>query len=478
MRCFRLSLALTLAVSMPLCAQSRGYADAAGEAGSAAAIERGRRIVRAALEESGTPGMSVAVAVGGRIVWAEGFGLADVEDRSTVWEETRFRIGSISKPLTAAAVAQLVEGGRLNLDATVQTYVPSFPTKRWPITTRQVAGHLAGIRHYNGDEFLSSTPYRSVLAGLAIFQDDSLLFEPGTKFRYSSYGWNLVSAVVEGASGESFLPYMRDHVFRPLGMTNTVADHVDSIIPQRTRFYDRDSLGFIMNAPFVDNSYKWAGGGFLSTPTDLVRFGMAHLRAGFLRPETIRLLWTPQQTADGEATGYGVGWFVDTDRDGRRIISHGGGSIGGTAMLLVFPEQDVVVAMVGNMSQAPTTFSNAWTIAEGFIIPPVFDPALTSPLTGMFQCILTRRGEEYATQSFQLGMSGGEYWGHSDWKSVNDDRTGRERLVAWSADSLDTRLITVGQNGYISNYWLRPDGDGLAGEWSSGSRGEIRCTRA
>src|SRR5439155_4185937 len=211
------------------------------------------------------PGVQVAVAVNGKLVWSEGFGYADVARKRPVTRETQFRIGSVSKPLTATAVALLYEQGKLDLDAPVQRYVPSFPDKGVPITTRQLAGHLAGIRHYRGDEFLLNRRFTSVLEGLTIFQGDSLLFPPGTKFSYSTYGWNLISAVVEAAAGQDFLSYMGRNVFRPLGMTHTAADRVDSLIPNRTRFYERAADGAFVLAPPVDNSYKWAGGGFVST---------------------------------------------------------------------------------------------------------------------------------------------------------------------------------------------------------------------
>src|SRR5439155_277861 len=184
-------------------------------------------------------GLQVAVGVDGKLVWSEGFGYADVARKIPVTAETQFRIGSVSKPMTAAAVALLYEQGKLDLDAPVQRYVPSFPDKGVPITTRQLAGHLAGIRHYRGDEFLLNRRFTSVLEGLTIFQGDSLLFPPGTKFSYSTYGWNLISAVVEAAAGQDFLSYMGRNVFRPLGMTHTAADRVDSLIPNRTRFYER-----------------------------------------------------------------------------------------------------------------------------------------------------------------------------------------------------------------------------------------------
>ena len=318
------------------------------------------------------PGMQVAVAVDGKLVWSEAFGYADVEQHVPVTRTTQFRIGSVSKPLSAVAVALLVEQGKLDLDAPVQRYVPSFPEKRWPITTRQLAGHLAGIRHYRGDEFTLNRRFASVTAGLSIFEADSLLFEPGTQFSYSSYGWNLVSAVVEGASGESFLAYMSRHVLQPLGLTHTAPDRADSLIPDRTRFYDpADSGASFAPSPPVDNSYKWAGGGFVSTAEDLVRFGSALLQPGFVRQETLDLLFTSQRTRDGKPTDYGIGWFVTTDTLGHRWVFHGGGSVGGTTAFGVDRDSRIVVAITSNLTSA--------RLAPGRRIQQLFDAAVSVP---------------------------------------------------------------------------------------------------
>ncbi len=311
------------------------------------------------------PGLQVAVAVGGKLVWSEAFGYADLAREVPVTAETQFRIGSVSKPLTAAAVALLYEQGKLDLDAPVQRYVPSFPDKGYPITTRQLAGHLAGIRHYRGDEFLRNRHFDTVLEGLAIFQGDLLLSPPGTKFSYSSYGWNLISAVVEGAAGQDFLTYMSRNVLRPLGLTHTAPDRVDSLIPNRTRFYERGADSGFVPAPPVDNSYKWAGGGFLSTAEDLVRFGSALLEPGFLEAATLELLFTSQKTTAGEPTGYGIGWFVATDGRGHRWVSHGGGSVGGTTAFSVDRDSRVVVAITSNLTGAP--------LQAGGAIRAVFD---------------------------------------------------------------------------------------------------------
>jgi serine beta-lactamase-like protein LACTB len=302
----------------------------------------------------GIPGLAVAVAIDGRIVYSQGFGYADLEERVPAWPATKFRIGSISKPLTATALMQLVEAGKLDLDAPIQKYVPSFQDKGAKITPRLVAGHLAGIRHYQGDEFQIQKHYDNVLDGLKIFQDDPLVAPPGTKYSYSSYGFNLLSAVIQSASGENFLAYMQAHVFDPLGLRGTTPDQNRSIIGQRSRFYSREKDQPVENSPYVDNSYKWAGGGFLSTAEDLVRFGSAMMQPGFLRAESLALLFTPQKTVDGKETSYGIGWFIRKSKSGKRVFEHSGGSVGGTSQVILYPDSHVVVALVCNYDGAPS----------------------------------------------------------------------------------------------------------------------------
>ncbi|RKG92363.1 class A beta-lactamase-related serine hydrolase [Corallococcus terminator] len=316
-----------------------------------ARIQQARAFAQELLKGKQLPGLSVAVAHRGQILWSEGFGFADLEQSVPVTPLTRFRVGSVSKVLTAAAVARLVEDGRLDLDAPIQKYVPSFPVKPWPMTTRQLAGHLAGVRHYaDKDEviFKEAKHFSSITQALSLFQDDPLLYEPGTKYTYSSYGWNLVSAVVEGAAQEEFLRYLQRSVFEPLGMRHTLADHAQQLIAHRTRFYANGPMGTHQHAPHVDNSYKWGGGGLLSTAEDLVVFGSAHLQPGFLRKETLALLFTSQKLKSGKETGVGIGWRIGVSAQGRRILHHRGAIEGGRTMLMLFPDSQLVVALLSN----------------------------------------------------------------------------------------------------------------------------------
>jgi CubicO group peptidase (beta-lactamase class C family) len=237
--------------------------------------------------------------------------------------------------------------GKLDLDASVQRYAPTFPKKRYPITPRLLAGHLSGLPHYNEDDFVNTVHYESVTDALRKFRDRSLLFEPGAQFSYSSFGWNLLSVVVEEAAGEDFLTYMQARVFQPLEMTDTVADRYAQIIEHRTDFYNVTEDGDSFNAVAIDNSDVWAGGGYLSTSEDLVRFADGVLHGGLLEPQTVELLLSPMKTSAGKTTDYGLGWRV-WDVEGHRAVGHGGGHIGATAILMALPESGLSVAILTN----------------------------------------------------------------------------------------------------------------------------------
>ena len=212
---------------------------------------------------------------------------------------------------------QLAEQGKLDLDAPVQKYVPSFPVKPWPVTTRALLGHLAGIRHYAEGEFESTRHYATMAEALQIFQNDPLVQEPGTKYLYSTYGYTLVGAVIEAAVGTTFADYLARSVFEPAGMAGARVDDVFEIIPRRARGYQKGPGGVLQNSGLTDTSYKVPGGGLCATAPDLARFAIALSKGTLVRPETRRQMFTTQRTRDGKPTGYGLGWAVGRGRKGR-----------------------------------------------------------------------------------------------------------------------------------------------------------------
>ena len=336
------------------------------------AVEQGRQIVRATLTEQNLPGLSVAVGAGGEIVWAEGFGWADLEDKVRVAPDTRFRIGTASTALTSAAAGLLLEQDRLKLDEKIQTYVPEFPEKQWPVTLRQLMGHVAGVRADGGDEGpLFSKHCERPVEGLPYFAERSLLFEPGTQHRYSSYGWILVSAAVEAAADESFFTFMRQQIFEPLGMGDTRADFatdLDRATSYFPRFAAEPRYGPDPMRP-IDYSCYAGSSAFLSTPTDLVRFAMAINSGKLLQPATVQLLQTSQRLASGQETGYGLGWDLETVTLAGQpagAVGHDGELLGGMASsFMTFPEYGIVVSVTSNISYADT-FSLAVKIAQAF----------------------------------------------------------------------------------------------------------------
>ncbi len=308
-------------------------------------------LVTAFVAQTRIPGLSISISQKGKLVFSKGYGYADVERTQKVKPgKTKFRIGSVSKTLTASGLAKLYEESKVNLDLPIEQYVLSWPDKGDKITLRMLAGHLAGIRHYRGNEFYSSTKYETVTGGLDIFINDDLINEPGTEYSYSSYGWNLISVAMENASGtKDFLTLMQEDVFDALKMKNTEADHADREIKNRSDFFLMQNNG-PEEAPYVDNSYKWAGGGFVGTTEDLCRFGQAHMKAGVFKQATLDEWMRSQKTKDGKETNYGIGWRTFKRPSGNTFVGHSGGSVGGVTYFLMHLPTETVLAITGNMS--------------------------------------------------------------------------------------------------------------------------------
>ncbi len=345
----------------------------APSASYAGAVEKARGHIQAMMAERHIPGFSAAVAVDGKLVWAEGFGYANLEKKIQACAPTQFRIASVSKTLTAAAALKLYEEGRLDLDAPIQRYVPGFPEKGYAITPRQLLCHRSGIRHYHDDnEALNTKHYNSVTESLELFKNDLLLFEPGADFSYTSYGYVLLSAAIESAAGEDFPVVMRKLVFTPLGLSNTREERVGMDILQHTKFYDyegRPEDGNVVEAPFVDYSSKWAGGGFLSTAEELVRFASAHLHEGFIKIETLEMMFSVNSRRS-IIDGYGLGWMIARDLHFRKAYFHFGATFGGTSLLVIYPEQKVCVALLANLGHARFPFSRIMGIVNPFLSAP------------------------------------------------------------------------------------------------------------
>ena len=324
--------------------------------------------IQAALPRLRAPGLSVGVVRDRELRWSAGYGLSDVENTVPATPITVSRLASVSKPITAAAVLRLVEQGRMDLDAPIQRYVPAFPDKPWPITVRQLLSHQSGIRNWTDEEFHNTRRFRSLTEALAPFKDDALLFEPGTSTQYTSYGFTLLGAAVEGAGGAPFVEQLRAGVFEPAGMESARDDDVLAIIPHRAEGYWRRPDGTLLNAPLSDTSNRLPGGGLVANVEDVARFASALQRGLLLKPETLQMALTPQKLRGGRATGYGLGWVVGR-RGGKREAYHVGGQPQVSTVLYMQPDAGVAVAILANLEGIENALLDLARQAAGIVAP-------------------------------------------------------------------------------------------------------------
>ena len=278
-------------------------------------------------------------------MYSKAFGTADIENAVPATAETLIRTGSIAKPISAAAAMTLADSGKLDLDAPVEKYCAPFPLKQWPITTRELLSHTAGIRHYRDGEIESTRHYKQMSDGFAIFANDPLLFQPGTAYSYSTYGYTVVGCVVEGASREKFQDYVAARVLKPARMMHTFVDDAFEIVPHRARGYQKID-GQVKNAGLMDSSYKIPGGGYVTTAEDLVRFAQALMDGKIVKPGTLTRMWTPLKIGGGKSSDYGLGFRVS---DGGRYVAHSGSQQGTSTMMAIIPEKHFAVAAMANM---------------------------------------------------------------------------------------------------------------------------------
>lgn len=309
-------------------------------------------LLEALLQEQQLPGVAAVVATADSILWKGQVGYANIELEVPIHvDSSLFRVGSISKTFTAALMGKLFEEGKLDFKADVEDYYPEYPNAGKGVSIKWVAGHLGGIRHYRGNEFLMNKPFHDVQSSLKIFESDSLVAKPGTSYSYSSYGYNLLSYVIERIVKVPFPTYIKDELFSAMGMSLTLAEVSGQRPKGIVQFYEYKN-GKVEPAPTVDNSYKWAGGGFLAPASDVAKFAQSFLRHDYLQESTFAFMSAPQHTDDGESTGYGMGWRTFTSSAGYTAIGHSGGSVGGTSLMLIFPAQGIVSVVLTNLSSA------------------------------------------------------------------------------------------------------------------------------
>lgn len=336
-------------------------------------LTKANYLLQSLIEENKVPGLAITVVKEGQTIFQKGYGYADMEKKVLVDpEKTIFRIASVSKPIAATALADMVANGLIDLDVSFYQYAPYYPKKKHDFTIRQLASHTAGIRGYQGIEYGLNKPY-SIKESIEIFAADDLLFEPGTDYLYNSFDWVLISLAMQEVSGIPFEEYVQEKVLHPLGMSNTFAPTNASLsgvenflerenqvstepdlsevegldLTERTAtFYSKNRLGFRTAIP-VNNFYKLAGGGYLSTTEDIAKLGQAYLKGKVLNKEILSQFLS-SETIGGNKTYYGLGWQVSEDKMGRLFYGHIGNGVGGYSNFFVYPEQQMVFAILVN----------------------------------------------------------------------------------------------------------------------------------
>jgi serine beta-lactamase-like protein LACTB, mitochondrial len=302
-------------------------------------------------------GLAVIVIDQGKIAWSKAYGYADRENQVAVdLDKTQFRWASVSKPLTAVAAMQLAEKGLLDLDADIRTYVPEFPDKGVKITARQLLCHRGGIVHNNRLEstvqYTTPHPFAETIVALDKFKESPLAHPPGQQFEYTTQGYMLLSAVVERAGKQRFADQIQDRISRPLGIKTLRPDFPWEDIPGRIVGYMRTDKGVErrQDSDVTEAYWKWGGGGFSSTPSDLAAFCAGLLQTRLVSKETERQMWSVATPTEPQKPkiNYGLGFFVVDSPSGSRWVGHDGSQTKARTGVLMEPEKNRGVVIMTN----------------------------------------------------------------------------------------------------------------------------------
>ena len=324
-------------------------------------------IVQKHLREPGAVGLSVAVGRGAEVVFAKGYGRADLEFDVPVNEDTLFRIGSVTKQFTAAAILRLQERGKLAIDDELAKYLPEFPTQGHVVTLRHLLTHTSGIVNYTN----LGPDWERIVARelsdaemLALFQDKPFDFEPGERWNYSNSGYYLLGMIVARVSGQSYGEYLRQEFFEPLGLARTRYDSNGEVIPNRAQGYGFED-GRPWNDRLIGMSQPGGAGGLVSTAKDLVRWQIALVGGKVVEPGSYEEMTLPYMLADGHETGYGFGLGLKPML-GHPCVSHNGGIFGFNSALAYFPEEKLGIAVISN-GEALNSDAVLQEIAKGLL---------------------------------------------------------------------------------------------------------------
>jgi len=302
------------------------------------------------IENKNVPSISAGILKNNEILWLNVKGYSDLEDGDPAGINSLYRIASITKPVTAVAVMQLWEKGLIDLDKDVRFYIPEFPEKKWKFTVKQLLNHTAGIRAYKDGEFHNKKYYSSISEAVKVFEYDSLDFEPGTRYEYTSLDYSLLALVIEKVTRTTFENYLKQNIFIPAQMKSTRVDKQQEIVPNRVKGYEKDYERKFRNAPLADLSIKIAGGGLISTAEDLLMFAKSVLDGKIIKRTTLDFMSKQTRLKNGKLIDYGLGFALNYESDSLKSISHTGGGTGFTTMLLIYPKLNMAAVHLVNIS--------------------------------------------------------------------------------------------------------------------------------
>jgi CubicO group peptidase (beta-lactamase class C family) len=429
-------------------------------------IEKARFLIEQHQQQTHIPGIQVAVFIEDTMLWSEGFGFQDIEKQRPVDHHTRFRIASVSKPLTSVALAKIMQDSMIDIDQNINQYLENIPSAWQNITPRQLATSTAGIRHYtSADPEYNTTDYPDVVSALEKFKNDPLLFEPGTDYHYSSYGWVLLSAVMQKASEQSFFSLM-EKTWTELGMQHTSFDYPNKRLENTSTFYIHDKKEGRVIAPPENRSFMYAGGGYLSTAEDLVRMGKALLENSYLTEEITTELFQPQLLNKGKSTHYGLGWEVGESRLNTPIVYHSGSMNTARSHLILYPDENVVFAYLSNTGdQVFFNDREAQNIAELFVeakrkaIPQNTEP---EALVGEWEISTTSLRDKKTKGKLVLQETEhGNITGHITFKRSR--KTGNYPVIVTGIKN--NRAHLIGVTPMFIDFYVNLDKDSFTGTW-------------
>jgi D-alanyl-D-alanine carboxypeptidase len=308
-------------------------------------------VATAAVAEKRTAGVSVAVVKNGRPLVVKGYGFADLENDVPATPETVYRIGSVTKQFTSAAIMRLMEQGKLSLDDTLQKFFPNFPSQGNRVTVRHLLNHTSGIKSYTSLGPKWGRLMRLDLAPdsmVSLFANEPFDFKPGDAWRYNNSGYFLLGMIIEKLSGKPYGQYLQDELFTPLGLKSTVYCDQAPLIKHRAQGYaPRPGGGGFINAEPLSMTHPYAAGSLCSTVNDLVAWTVALSSGKVVSPASYKLMTTPVALNDGKPLTYGFGLGVGAV-GGHRQISHNGGINGFISELHLYPDDSVITVVLTN----------------------------------------------------------------------------------------------------------------------------------